>query len=90
MEHGGSDRRRGGPDRRGRREKTKILIVDDHPLFRLGIHYILEKEGDLEVVGEADGGRSAFEAVVETSPDIRAARTRWLPAVLRMSGGPTP
>jgi PleD family two-component response regulator len=43
MEHGGSDRRRGGPDRRGRREKTKILIVDDHPLFRLGIRYILEK-----------------------------------------------
>jgi DNA-binding NarL/FixJ family response regulator len=70
MEHGGSDRRRGGPDRRGTGEKTKILIVDDYPLFRLGIDYILEKEGDLEVVGEADDGRSAFEAVVETSPDI--------------------
>jgi|SRR5450759_994779 DNA-binding NarL/FixJ family response regulator len=70
MEDSGSDRRRGGPDRRGPGEKTKILIVDDHALFRVGIHYVLDKEDDFEVVGEADDGRSAFDAVVETSPDI--------------------
>ena len=70
MEHGGSDRRRGGPPRRGRGEKTKILIVDGHPLFRLGIRFLLEQADGFEVVGEADDGRSAFDAVVETSPDI--------------------
>ncbi len=70
MEDGGSDRRRGGPDRRGPGEQTTILIVDRHALFRVGIHTILDKEEDLLVVGEADDGRSAFDAVVETSPDI--------------------
>jgi hypothetical protein len=69
MEDGGSHRRHGRPDRRGPGEKTKILIVDDHPLFRVGIHSILEKEDDFEIVGDADDGRSAFDAVVETSPD---------------------
>jgi DNA-binding NarL/FixJ family response regulator len=70
MEDGGSDRRRGGPDRRGPGEKTKILIVDDHALFRIGTHTILDKEDDFDVVGEADDPRSALEAAVETSPDI--------------------
>jgi DNA-binding NarL/FixJ family response regulator len=69
MEQGGSDRRRGWPDRRAPGEKTKILVVDDQPLFRVGIRSILENEVDFEVVGEADG-RSAIDAVVETSPDI--------------------
>ncbi|HTC86419.1 MAG TPA: response regulator transcription factor, partial [Candidatus Acidoferrum sp.] len=70
MDFSGQDRRRGGPDRRATGEKTKILIVDDHALFRVGIHNILDKEDDLEVVGEADDSRSAFDMAVETSPDI--------------------
>ena len=70
MEEAGSDRRRGGPDRRGPAEKTKILIVDDHALFRVGIHSVLEREPDLESVGEADDPRSALVAALETSPDI--------------------
>ena len=70
MEEAGSDRRRGGPDRRGPAEKTKILIVDDHALFRVGIRSVLEREPDLEIVGEADDPRSALVAALETSPDI--------------------
>jgi DNA-binding NarL/FixJ family response regulator len=70
MEEGRSDRRRGGPDRRGPGEKTKILIVDDHALFRFGIHYVLDREDDFEVVGEADDPRSALQAALETSPDV--------------------
>jgi DNA-binding NarL/FixJ family response regulator len=70
MDFSAQDRRRGGPDRRATGEKTKILIVDDHALFRVGIHNILDKEDDLEVVGEADDSRSAFDLAVETSPDI--------------------
>ena len=37
MEYGGPDRRRGGPDRRAAGEVTRILVVDDHALFRVGI-----------------------------------------------------
>ena len=70
MEEAGSDRRRGGPDRRGPAEKTKILIVDDQALFRFGIHYVLDREDDFEVVGEAEDGRGAIELALATSPDI--------------------
>ena len=70
MEEAGSDRRRGGPDRRGPAKKTTILIVDDHALFRVGIRSVLEREPDLESVGEADDPRSALDAARETSPDI--------------------
>jgi DNA-binding NarL/FixJ family response regulator len=70
MDYGGPERRRGGPDRRAAGEKTRILIVDDHALFRVGIRNILEKEDDFDVVGEADDSRSAFDIAVETSPDI--------------------
>jgi DNA-binding NarL/FixJ family response regulator len=69
-DYSGPERRRGGPDRRAADEKTKILIVDDHALFRVGVHTILEKEPDFEVVGEAEDSQSALELVVETSPDI--------------------
>ena len=70
MEEAGSDRRRGGPDRRGPAQKTTILIVDDHGLFRVGIRSVLEREPDFEIVGEADDPRSALAAALETSPDI--------------------
>ena len=61
-----------GPERRRRpgEEGTRILIVDDHVLFRVGIAQILSKEEDLEVVGEAEDARSAMEAALETSPNI--------------------
>ena len=61
-----------GPERRRRpgEDQTRILIVDDHVLFRVGIAQILSKEADLEVVGEAEDARSAMEAALETSPNI--------------------
>jgi DNA-binding NarL/FixJ family response regulator len=70
MEYGGPERRRGGPDRRGPGEKTRILLVDDHALFRVGMRNILEREPDFEVVGDADDSRSAVDAALQTSPDI--------------------
>jgi DNA-binding NarL/FixJ family response regulator len=61
-----------GPERRRRQgeERTRILIVDDHVLFRVGIAQILSKEADLEVVGEAEDARSAMDAALDTSPNI--------------------
>jgi DNA-binding NarL/FixJ family response regulator len=70
-EYHGQDRRRGGPDRRREgAERTRIVIVDDHALFRVGMRNILERETDFDVVGEADDSRSAVDVALETSPDV--------------------
>ncbi|HXI45896.1 MAG TPA: response regulator transcription factor [Candidatus Acidoferrales bacterium] len=60
-----SDRRRGTIA-----DKIRILIVDDHALFRVGIANILGREKDFEVIGEADSSRSAIEAAEQLSPDV--------------------
>ncbi|MCI0346032.1 MAG: response regulator transcription factor [Chloroflexi bacterium] len=62
----------GGPERRRRTgtETIRILVVDDHVLFRVGIANILSREADLDVVGEADDARSAVDVALETSPDV--------------------
>jgi DNA-binding NarL/FixJ family response regulator len=71
MSYSGPERRRGGPDRRAAEgDRTTILIVDDHALFRVGIANILGREPDFDVVGEADDSRSAVDRALETSPDI--------------------
>jgi DNA-binding NarL/FixJ family response regulator len=70
MEYSGPDRRRGGPDRREPGEKTRILLVDDHPFFRVGMRNILEREPDFDIVGEADDSRSAIDAANDTQPDV--------------------
>jgi DNA-binding NarL/FixJ family response regulator len=69
MEYAGPERRRPGPGSRAG-EKTTILLVDDHALFRVGVRNILEKEPDFDIVGEADETRSAFDLSVQLSPDI--------------------
>ena len=69
LEYTGPERRRGGPDRRNM-EQTKLLLVDDHALFRMGMRGLLEREPDFLIVGEADDSRSAIELALETSPDI--------------------
>jgi DNA-binding NarL/FixJ family response regulator len=69
MEYNGPDRRRqGAPARNG--DKTTILLVDDHALFRVGMRNILERETGFEIVGEADDTRGAFDLSVQLSPDI--------------------
>ena len=50
--------------------KIRILITDDHTLFRQGMKTLLAAETDLEIVGEAANGAEAVEKVTETRPDI--------------------
>jgi DNA-binding NarL/FixJ family response regulator len=69
METETQERRRGG-DRRAAGQKTRIVIVDGHTLFRRGVRNILELEADIEVVGEAGSGREAIAVVEELTPDV--------------------
>jgi DNA-binding NarL/FixJ family response regulator len=48
----------------------RVLIADDQALVRAGFRAILEAENDLDVVGEAAGGREAVTLARETAPDV--------------------
>lgn len=50
--------------------RIRILIADDHPIFRDGLRRLLESEPNLQVVGEAADGRQAVELVGQSKPDI--------------------
>jgi two-component system, NarL family, invasion response regulator UvrY len=49
---------------------TRILVADDHALFREGIKQILQKHADFTVVAEASDGREALTAARETELDV--------------------
>ena len=51
-------------------KKHKVLLVDDHPVVRQGLALLVGREPDLLVCGEADGARSAFQAIETLQPDI--------------------
>jgi DNA-binding NarL/FixJ family response regulator len=48
----------------------RILIADDHPLFRDGMHGLLDSVADTEVVGEATTGEEAIERARALHPDV--------------------
>jgi two-component system response regulator NreC len=52
------------------REQIKVLLVDDHAILREGVHALLAREPDIEVVGEAADGLEALEKVPELKPDV--------------------
>src|SRR4051794_7160406 len=49
---------------------TRVLLVDDHALFRKGVRALLATMGDVEVVAEAQSGPEAIEACRSTAPDL--------------------
>jgi DNA-binding NarL/FixJ family response regulator len=76
---GGKSARPGDPDSSqaviksdggGMMQPTKVLIVDDHALFRQGVRNIIEREEDFEVVGEAEDGTEALAKARELKPDL--------------------
>jgi DNA-binding NarL/FixJ family response regulator len=54
----------------GAANKIRILTVDDHPLILEGIANVLERQPDMEVVGEAADGYQAIEAFAKYRPDV--------------------
>jgi DNA-binding NarL/FixJ family response regulator len=55
---------------RGPGEPIRVLISDDHDLFRKGLRMVLEAEDDIEVVAEAADGQQAVARVEELAPDV--------------------
>ena len=50
--------------------RIKVLIVDDHPLFRSGLRQMLASDARLELAGEAGDGEAALKFILEKSPDV--------------------
>jgi DNA-binding NarL/FixJ family response regulator len=48
----------------------RILIADDHPMFRFGLRALLSAESDMEVVGEATTGQEAVTLATSLKPDL--------------------
>jgi len=50
--------------------RTKVLIVDDHPLFRGGLRQVIQADPRFELVGEAGDGEAAWKSIQEKKPDV--------------------
>src|SRR3977135_3789115 len=51
-------------------KKSRVLLVDDHPIVRQGLALLIDRETDLCVCGEAEGAHSAFHSIVTLRPDM--------------------
>ena len=49
---------------------VRVLVVDDHDLFRAGLASVLTSEADIEVVAQASGGRMGVRLARELRPDV--------------------
>ncbi len=51
-------------------KKSKVLVVDDHPIVRQGLALLINRESDLMVCGEAEDARTAMQSITTAKPDI--------------------
>jgi len=77
------------------RNKIRILVADDHPIFRDGLRKLLEAEPDFRVIGEASDGQEAVKLAHELKPDVllldlAMPRQPGLDALRELSAAATP
>jgi len=48
----------------------KIMLVEDHAILRAGLQSLIERQTDLEIVGQAENGRMAVDLAAELDPDV--------------------
>src|SRR6266481_399007 len=53
-----------------RKGKTRVLLVDDHPILRRGLAELINQQADMMVCGEAEDSPRAFEAISTLNPDV--------------------
>ncbi|HEY2952636.1 MAG TPA: response regulator transcription factor [Verrucomicrobiae bacterium] len=53
-----------------KKAKSRVLLIDDHPILRQGLGQLINQETDLTVCGEAEDAAKAFDAVVSLNPDV--------------------
>ena len=51
-------------------KKSRVFVVDDHPIVRQGLALLINREVDLTVCGEAEDAQTAVQAVATAKPDI--------------------
>lgn len=52
------------------KKKIRVVIVDDHPLFRQGLRQAIDADPELELVGEAEHGEAALRLILKEQPDV--------------------
>jgi DNA-binding NarL/FixJ family response regulator len=52
------------------RPKARVIVVDDHPLFRERLCQLINDEQDMEICGEAENAQPALQIIRETSPNL--------------------
>jgi two-component system nitrate/nitrite response regulator NarL len=79
-----------------RERRTKVLIADDHPLFRGAIARVVEARDELDLIGGAQDGRQALEMIRDLRPDVAVIDIRMpeldgsdVLAAIREEGLPT-
>jgi DNA-binding NarL/FixJ family response regulator len=70
----------------GQSDAIRVVVADDHALFRRGLEMVLESESDIEVVAEANNGAEAVALATEHVPDLVLMDVR-MPASQGVNGG---